>query len=115
MHHARPSFKRSCWFLCPVSLQAYAAGGVYGEGASFVNPTYQYFLVSSNKLTVTQPLAQLQNTVPINLYPWLAIMPGTGVICVICGAQTRFYTCAALAFTSLWVQEALFALLGAID
>lgn len=85
------------WLLYPnkasVQIKALLAGGGYGSiGVASVNPTYQFFLTASSTITAANYLAQIQNTNPMNLYPFTTVLPVNGLVMIISGVQTRFYT-----------------------
>jgi hypothetical protein len=76
-------------------IKVIIVGGGYGSlGVASVNPTYQFFQVSSNTITAANYLPLIQGTNPINLYPFTIVLPGNGLVMMISGARTRFYTCA---------------------
>jgi hypothetical protein len=74
-------------------VKVIVVGGGYGSiGVASVNPTYQFFQINSNTITAANYLPLIQDTNPINLYPFTTVLPGNGLVMMISGARTRFYT-----------------------
>ena len=75
------------------------AGG-YGPGCSVPdagidNPTYITYDPSSNTLAGDVPFAPLAAAWPINLYPFVAVLPNSGSVLVIVGASVGAYAITA--------------------
>ena len=58
---------------------------------SDVNPTYQFFLTAQNTISANQFIAIIQNTIPINLYPFITTLPRTNSVMIVSGNTTAFY------------------------
>ena len=65
------------------------AGGSY----SSTNPTGQLFDPATNQLTDPIVMPILYDANPLNLYPFLLLLPN-GLVLAIAGGLTRFYRCA---------------------
>ena len=68
-----------------------AGGGYTFETTTSVNPTYQFFQPSSNTITANQYIPLIQNTNPINLFPFVTTLPKTNSVMMISGNATAFY------------------------
>ena len=68
-----------------------AGGGYQNVDTTDVNPTYQFFLPANNSITANQYIPQIQNTIPVNLYPFVTTLPRTNSVMILSGAVTKFY------------------------
>ena len=73
-----------------------AEGGGYAAGCSIPdpsinNPTYIIYNPTSNTLAGDVPFAPLAAAWPINLYPFLAVLPNSGSVLVITGTSIGAY------------------------
>ena len=57
----------------------------------------QIFDVNSGSITSAATLPILTRTWPVNLYPYLAVLPVTGSVLTIAGAETEIYSTATSA------------------
>lgn len=68
-----------------------AEGGGYGSDSALNEPTYQLFDATTGVITDPVNLPILTRTWPINLYPYMAVLPVTGSILTIAGAEIDIY------------------------
>lgn len=61
----------------------------------------QIFNVNSGSITAPANLPILTRTWPINLYPYLFVLPQTGSLLVIAGAQTDIYATTSTALAGI--------------
>ncbi|KAK9863993.1 hypothetical protein WJX84_007490 [Apatococcus fuscideae] len=84
---------------------AQAEGGGYGGGCSIPdnsidNPSYIIYNPISNSLSGDVPFAPLAAAWPINLYPFVAVLPNSGSVLVIVGASIGAYVITAGGYTA---------------
>lgn len=88
------------WYPTVITLQdgltiiaggSTAEGGGYGSDSSLNEPTYQLYNSASGVITDPATLPILTRTWPVNLYPYMTVLPVTGSLLVIAGAQTDIY------------------------
>ena len=82
-----------------------AEGGGYGGGCSIPdnsidNPSYIIYNPTSNSLSGDVPFAPLAAAWPINLYPFVAVLPNSGSVLVIVGASIGAYVITAGGYTA---------------
>jgi hypothetical protein len=63
--------------------------GGYGSPPAVNNPTYQVLNTTTGAITAPVNLTLLQATWPVNLYPFVAVMPVTGSVAILAGASTQ--------------------------
>lgn len=68
-----------------------AEGGGYGSDSALNEPSYQLYNAASGVITDPVNLPILTRTWPINLYPYMSVLPVTGSILVIAGAEIDIY------------------------
>lgn len=68
-----------------------AEGGGYGSDSALNEPTYQLYNLADGVYTDPVDLPILTRTWPINLYPYMTVLPVTGSILTIAGAEIDIY------------------------
>ncbi|DBB01553.1 TPA: hypothetical protein ACH3X1_000201 [Trebouxia sp. C0004] len=68
-----------------------AEGGGYGSDSALNEPTYQLYNMADGVYTDPLDLPILTRTWPVNLYPYMAVLPVTGSILTIAGAEIDIY------------------------
>ncbi|KAL0050698.1 hypothetical protein WJX82_005338 [Trebouxia sp. C0006] len=77
--------------LIMISGGSTAEGGGYGSDSALNEPTYQLYNMADGVYTDPVDLPILTRTWPINLYPYMAVLPVTGSILTIAGAEIDIY------------------------